>query len=215
MCRERSSSRLSAQIHDVNPHFLQFPHPCIFWKIFFMSSTCHRPVASMKLWRSTDADIQGYIIRIDRCHRLLMTLKNLNRRHGPRGMKLRAKWCHRCHQSPAGFWSGYILLSELRFWGDFDCFARFNSILAYFWGFWVIWHIFMCRERSSSLSRPVFKAIFKVRLLVLNRFLLFLRFLSHFLLFSPILSPKCKGRLFVYLVYNWWHWWQLVTLRRY
>ena len=54
--------------------------------------------------------------------------------------------CPRCPRSPAGFSSGYILLFELLFWGVFDCFARFESFLAYFWGFWAIsysWVLFL------------------------------------------------------------------------
>ena len=138
---------------------------------------CHRPDSDwchgLKLWRSTDADIQGYIIRIDRCHQLQERPKKMHWRHGLRGMKLKGKRCHRCHQSPAGFWSGYILLRELRFWGVFHCFARFEAFGTYFWGFWAIsysQHVFL---RLFSRFDTWFWAISWCRHLVLSHFLRF------------------------------------------
>ena len=156
----------------------------------------------MKLWRSTDADIQGYIIRIDRCHQLQERPKKMHWRHGLRGMKLKGKRCHRCHQSPAGFWSGLYFTTRIAF-------------LRHFWLFYAFWVISCLKSWFLSyflVSRPVFKGIFKVRLLFLSLLLLKIVVFDLFLTIYTCFWPKTQISTFVLSEYitgdtgdNWWH----------
>ena len=101
-------------------------------------------------------------------------------------MKLKGKKVSQLPQCPSWILVRCIFTTQIAFLRHFLLFCAF----------WVISCLFLRFLSHFLMWRPVFKAIFKVRLLILRLFLLFFTVFEPFLGIFTYFKPKCKVRLF-------------------